>query len=146
MVSSNIGAVGASGTQAPTGSKSQLDRDAFLKLLIVQLRNQDPLKPVDDKEFIAQLAQFSSLEQMQNVNKNLELLNQAQATSTFQQGVALIGKTIEAIHPDGEYDEASGTNILTGKVDGVDFRSGQPVLKVGDKLVPLANVLGVSGG
>ena len=46
---------------------SVLGKDAFLELLVTQLQNQDPLNPMDDKEFIAQLAQFSSLEQMSNV-------------------------------------------------------------------------------
>lgn len=50
---------------------NSLDKDAFLKLLVTQLANQNPLNPVEDKEFIAQLAQFSALEQMQNLNKNL---------------------------------------------------------------------------
>lgn len=50
---------------------NSLDKEAFLKLLVTQLANQNPLNPVEDKEFIAQLAQFSSLEQMQNLNKNL---------------------------------------------------------------------------
>ncbi|MEW9124834.1 MAG: flagellar hook capping FlgD N-terminal domain-containing protein [Thermotaleaceae bacterium] len=52
--------------------KQDLDKDAFLQLLVTQLRYQDPLNPVDDKEFIAQMAQFTSLEQMQNLNKNAE--------------------------------------------------------------------------
>lgn len=50
--------------------KNDLDKDAFLRLLTTQLANQDPLNPMEDKEFIAQLAQFSSLEQMQTLNKS----------------------------------------------------------------------------
>lgn len=50
---------------------NSLDKEAFLKLFVTQLANQNPLNPVEDKEFIAQLAQFSALEQMQNLNKNL---------------------------------------------------------------------------
>lgn len=50
-------------------SKTDLDKNSFLKLLTTQLANQDPLNPIEDREFIAQLAQFSSLEQMQNLNK-----------------------------------------------------------------------------
>lgn len=51
---------------------SNLDKDAFIRLLVTQLQNQDPLSPMEDKEFIAQIAQFSSLEQMQNLNKTFE--------------------------------------------------------------------------
>ncbi|WP_026893848.1 flagellar hook assembly protein FlgD [Clostridiisalibacter paucivorans] len=52
--------------------KGDLDKDTFLNLLVTQLRNQDPMNPVEDKEFIAQMAQFSSLEQMQNMNANMK--------------------------------------------------------------------------
>ena len=51
-----------------------LDKDAFLKLLVTQMQNQDPLSPMEDREFIAQMAQFSSLEQMQNLNTSQAVL------------------------------------------------------------------------
>ncbi|NLX61708.1 MAG: flagellar hook capping protein [Tissierellia bacterium] len=53
---------------------NSLDKEAFLKLLVIQLANQNPLNPIEDKEFIAQLAQFSTLEQMQNLNENVALM------------------------------------------------------------------------
>ena len=58
-----------------TAKQQNLDKDAFLKLLITQLSNQDPLNPMEDKEFIAQMAQFSTLEQIQAMNNTLEGTN-----------------------------------------------------------------------
>lgn len=58
--------------ETKTKKTGELDKDAFLKLLVTQLSNQDPLNPMDDKEFIAQMAQFSTLEQVQNLNANLQ--------------------------------------------------------------------------
>lgn len=56
---------------AESNNNGMLGKDAFLKLLVTQLRHQDPLNPMEDKEFIAQMAQFSTLEQMQELNKNI---------------------------------------------------------------------------
>ena len=56
-----------------TNNKSDLDKDAFLKLMIAQLQNQDPLEPMDGSDYSAQLAQFSSLEQLQNINDSLNM-------------------------------------------------------------------------
>ncbi|MDD4048304.1 MAG: flagellar hook capping FlgD N-terminal domain-containing protein, partial [Clostridia bacterium] len=70
--------VNAAGTDSTTTTNqnitknNMLDKDAFLKLLVTQLQNQDATNPVDDKEFIAQMAQISSLEQMQNLNQTFE--------------------------------------------------------------------------
>ncbi len=59
------------GTPAPTGSQKEVGKDEFLKLFVTKLRYQDRLSPMEDSAFIAQLAQFSSLEQLQNMNSNL---------------------------------------------------------------------------
>ena len=59
-----------------TKKDQTLDKDAFLKLLVTQLNNQDPLKPMEDREFIGQMAQFSTLEQIQNLNKTMSGTNQ----------------------------------------------------------------------
>ena len=78
------------------GKTNDLDKDAFLNLLITQLQNQDPLNPTDSTEFTAQLAQFSSLEQLGNVNKNLAQLQEVQEVMNNSQAVSLIGKEIIA--------------------------------------------------
>jgi len=58
--------------QETTKKTDNLDKDTFLKLLVTQMQNQDPLNPMEDREFIAQMAQFSSLEQMQQLNENMQ--------------------------------------------------------------------------
>jgi len=113
-----------------SNAASQLNRDAFLNLLITQIKYQDPLKPMEDKEFIAQLAQFSSLEQMQQVNQNLALLAQMDATA---QASSLIGKQITAVlSTDG--------SVVSGRVSAVDFVEGKVLLTVGTTKVSPADV------
>jgi flagellar basal-body rod modification protein FlgD len=70
-----------------------LDKNAFLSLLTEQLKNQDPTQPMDNTAFVAQLAQFSSLEQMSNVNNNLTKLITAQGTSLQTTAASMVGKT-----------------------------------------------------
>ena len=86
---------------------TSLDKNDFLKILITQLTHQDPTQPLDDKEFVAQMAQFSSLEQMTNMTDNLgkvaDILSRSQATS-------LLGSVV---------DVASGDSTVTGVVDAV---------------------------
>ena len=84
------------GSGLATSESKVLNKDDFLNLLITQLQNQDPLNPTDSVEFTAQLAQFSSLEQLANVNDNLLELKNFQASINNSQAVALIGKTITA--------------------------------------------------
>jgi flagellar basal-body rod modification protein FlgD len=73
------------------GGAKALDKDAFLKLLVEQLKNQDPLKPQDDSAFVAQLAQFSQLEQSMGINSRLDTLAAQNAGLANAQSVALVG-------------------------------------------------------
>ena len=92
-----VNGIGASGLGASltSATQSSLGKEDFLKLLVAQLAHQDPLSPMENQEFVAQLAQFSSLEQMTNVNSNLQLLQVAQASMTNSQIASLIGKNVE---------------------------------------------------
>jgi flagellar basal-body rod modification protein FlgD len=111
--------------------KNNLDKDAFLNLLVTQLRYQDPMNPTDDKEFIAQMAQFTSLEQMQNMNKNLE------SSSAF----SMIGKEVKAKMVN---ESTLDVEEIQGKVDAVKMKSGKTYLVVNDKEVPFDKVEAVT--
>ena len=74
----------------------ELGKDDFLKLLIAQLSAQDPLDPMGAQDFSAQLAQFSGLEQMTNVNANLEIIQKLETASQNNSALNLIGKTVES--------------------------------------------------
>ncbi|SIQ05239.1 flagellar basal-body rod modification protein FlgD [Alkalispirochaeta americana] len=74
------------------GSGQELGRDDFLKILLTQLQNQDPTNPMEDKEFIAQMAQFSALEQMTNVATGFRELNESLMAD---RAVHVLGKTVE---------------------------------------------------
>lgn len=88
-----IGSVGA-GSGTSSVKQAQMAKDDFLKMLIVQLKNQDPLNPMDGTEFTAQLAQFSSLEQLANLNGQIESMNARQAMMDNIGSVNLIGKSV----------------------------------------------------
>lgn len=74
------------------GNDKALGRDAFLKLLVAQLKNQDPLKPQDSAEFVAELAQFSNLEQTMGINDRLDVLSVQNAGLQNAQIVGMVGK------------------------------------------------------
>ena len=97
-----------------------MDRNAFLKLLVAQMQNQDPLKPMEDKEFLAQLAQFSSLEQMQNLNESLGTFAKGQ---TAVSSLALIGRDVK-------WTDADSGGVYSGKVSTVHFDNGAPMLTI----------------
>ena len=96
MITEGIDQTSINAAQSSTARTTELGKDAFLHLLITQLQNQDPLNPTDAVEFTAQLAQFTSLEQLNNVNSNLEKLQNYQASINNSQAVWMIGKEISA--------------------------------------------------
>lgn len=98
-------------------NNNDLDREAFLRLLVTQLQHQDPLNPMENHEFIAQLAQFSSLEQMQNLNNN----------SVRSQAFQLVGREIVA----EVRNEATGTSeAVVGRATSAVIHNGNPYLIV----------------
>ncbi|RLB66827.1 MAG: hypothetical protein DRH03_11750 [Deltaproteobacteria bacterium] len=93
-----------------TKNKDDIGKDEFLLLLVEQLKNQDPLEPMDGTDFTAQLAQFSSLEQQTKMNDNLSLLQDYSATLNRLSALDMIGKKVE-------YDGA-GSGSITVSGDG----------------------------
>ena len=94
MAIQSINAPAAGGQAAETKSGGQVGRDDFLKLLIAQLQNQDPLSPMDNQEFAVQLAQFNSLEQLIGVNEKLDSLAGQQGLASQFNTASLIGKQV----------------------------------------------------
>jgi flagellar basal-body rod modification protein FlgD len=95
-VATSVGSVstGSGAATASTAGTKALGKDDFLKLLLAQMQNQDPLNPMDNSQMVAQLAQFSTLEQMQGVNDRLDTLALAQASANQTQASMLVGKSV----------------------------------------------------
>jgi flagellar basal-body rod modification protein FlgD len=115
----------AATSQSASGTQT-LDKDQFLKLLIAQMKYQDPLNPMDATQFTAQLAQFTSLEQLYNVNSGLKTLNDTVTAQNSYQATSLIGKQVRA----------EGQSLAV--------KDGQPVVSGGYELASAANEVQVT--
>lgn len=114
--------------------KQNLGKDDFLNLMMVQLRNQDPLNVMQDQQFIAQMAQFSTLEQTTNLNLAMENLT---GFSQLSQGANLIGKEVEAVLPaQGDQTE----NTITGQVEEVRLQDGKIKLLVNGQDIDFSQI------
>ncbi|NYE06728.1 flagellar basal-body rod modification protein FlgD [Bacillus niacini] len=107
--------------------KSSLGKDDFLRILTTQLSHQDPSSPLQDKDFIAQMATFSSLEQMMNLNKAFEKV----ANQQISQFANSIGKEIS-----WSLDNSSASGV----VNGVSVQNGNYFYMVGNEKVPVESV------
>jgi flagellar basal-body rod modification protein FlgD len=135
-ISSNDSAFGA------TSGAQTLGKDTFMTLLVEQLKNQDPLNPTANEQFVAELANFSSLEEMQELNDNLlgmVVLQQSNALlAQLTESSGLIGKSVR-------YFDVASQSIQQGQVDSVKLEDGLAQLNIGGLNVPLGNVTEVLG-
>ncbi len=115
---------------AERNSKSVLDKDSFMQLLIEQMANQDPLSPTSDSDFIAQLAQFSMLEQIESLNE----------TMSMGQAYSMVGKNVTV----GATDDTGATSFITGTVERVFRNGGIDYVVVNGTIYPAANVVSVN--
>ena len=109
-------------TSSKLGAAAGMGKDDFMKLLMEQLKNQDPMKPMEDKEFITQLAQFSSLESFETLTEQMEALTGSQM---LVQAATLIGKQATAKLASGE--------VVTGTISQVKMIDGKPTAVVNGK-------------
>tara|TARA_Y100000294_G_scaffold157766_1_gene159600 strand:- start:1087 stop:1752 length:666 start_codon:yes stop_codon:yes gene_type:complete len=119
--------------QPEATKKSALGKDEFMKLLVAQMSAQDPLDPMDNADFSAQLAQFSALEQMQNVNKNIEDLVQLQTSFNNNMSIDLIDKLVTV--------PGNNLTISEGKPDTVSYELGKEAKSVSIKMYDSSNNL-----
>jgi len=112
-----------------------LDFQSLLRIILTELTYQDPLKPLDNFQFVSQLGQFAQLQQSQSLNDQITQLLASQAAA---QATGLLGRTIDLISGEG--------SLTSGQVTAVSFRTGQPqfTIKTADGIVigglSLANV------
>lgn len=122
-VGSSYGAQSSSSAQPQAKLSNELGKMDFLQILVTQLRYQDPLNPMDDKEFVAQLAQFSTLEQMTEQTK----------WSQMSYALNLIGQKVIFQGPEGE--------LQAGIVGSMHMADGQPMVTVGQSDLRLEQII-----
>ena len=103
-------------------NKNTLDKDAFLKLLVTQMQYQDPMEPTSNTEYMSQMAQFSSVEQMQNLS----------STITSGQALSLTGQYVILNVPDA----AGNISQVSGLVDYVTVQDGKNYFHIGEEYYP----------
>ena len=131
MSISSVGVVGQQGQQNPTGTNAfrEVELSDFIKLMVTELRNQDPLNPMDNTEILQQMSQIRAIESNDRLSETLQsvLLGQSVVTAT-----SLLQRTIVALSEDGER--------ISGQVDRVSIEDGQARLHVGEHVIDPNNI------
>lgn len=131
-----IDPVSSSLTGTATAAKPSmgLGKDDFLKLLITQLRYQDPLEPLDQNQFLSQTAQFSALEELQSIGKSIEALQSTTANASLTQGAGLLGKTAKVASGPVSYDGVNDAQVAL-VLDGAASRVKVEILDGQGKVI-----------
>lgn len=131
---------GASYSGFSQGSMLESLQDQFMKILLTELKYQDPLEPINEKDFFAQMAQFTTATQMESMNSNLTfgvgLLTDMAFNQQFLSASSLVGKQFQAV--------VDGARC-SGVIESVSLQNGQITLKGGDETFPLACLVFVGG-
>ncbi len=141
MASSSIGSVmatNAASTASPVKDQSAIDNDDFMTLLFAQLKNQDPMKPMDSSEMMGQIATLNSLNALLSIKESITALNDSQ---TLSYASSLIGKTINAVP-----DPNDTSTIVTGVVTSMTTYNGETLVQIGNTDVKLSTIVSVSNG
>lgn len=136
-----------SNSERTTGMKN--DSNMFLNLMLAQLKSQDPTEPTDNTEWLSQLAQYSSLEQMTQMNSGLEncakyisaLYNDMSYNSEITQTLSMIGKDVTLQIPDEK--DSSKTTEVSGTVTEASFKDGSGKIKIDGKYYSIAYVTSI---
>ena len=143
----NDTALAQSQQERTTGMKN--DSNMFLTLMLKQLECQDPTEPTDNTQWLSQLAQYSSLEQMSQMNSGLEncasyinaMYDDMMINSEINQTLSMIGKDV-TLHVPNENDPKNPT-VITGKVTEASFESGHGKIKINDEYYSIENVISI---
>lgn len=121
-----------------TKNKTNIDNDDFMTLLFAELKNQDPMKPMDSSEMMSQIAAMNSLNALISIKESITALNDSQ---TLSYASSLIGKTINAVP-----DPSDTSTIVTGVVTSMTTYNGETLVQIGDTDVKLSTIVSVSNG
>ena len=132
-VTGALGAAPSAVTSSQATGLGALDGQAFLKLMVAQLKYQNPFEPMDTSQMLQQTASLTTVETLQSVASNQTVLMGLQQASM---ATSLLGEKVSALAADG--------SKVVGTVDGISFTADGPMLRIGDQDVPLGNVTKVN--
>lgn len=147
---STIPAVSVQGTRGQQDGTNQplrdLDMGEFIKLMVTELQNQDPLNPMENSEILTQISQIREIEASDRMTKTLDALRSSQDAVLLGQSLAnaggLIGKNVTGQVSTRTEDGVQIENV-TGVIDRVSLEAGKPILHIGDKQFGLDKILDV---